>query len=118
MATPKRYIHDRIVLLLLTANTFFAILTTVIILLKLDSARTEAYIIQYRPTLGLSRYFRGDSIGILSFAVFSVLVLVFHTVLSQKVYPLRRHLAITILAMGLLLIILSLVISYSLLLLR
>ena len=118
MATPKRYIHDRIVLLLLTANTFFAVLTTIIILLKLDSTRTEAYIIQYRPTLGLSSYFRGDSIGILSFVVFSVLVLVFHTVLSQKVYPLRRHLAITILAMGLLLIILSLIISYSLLLLR
>ncbi|HUP26345.1 MAG TPA: hypothetical protein VM124_01705 [Candidatus Limnocylindrales bacterium] len=118
MATPKRYIHDRLVLLLLTANTFFAILTSVLILLKLDSARTEAYIIQYRPSLGLSRYFRGNSLGILSFAVFSLLVLVFHTILSARVYPVRRHLAITILAMGLLLIILSLIISYSLLLLR
>ncbi len=118
MATPKRYIHDRVVLLILTVNTFFTILTGVLILLKIDNARTEAYIIQYRPTLGLSRYFRGNSVGILSFAVFSLFVLVFHTILSSRVYPLRRHLAITILGMGLLLIILSLIISYSLLLLR
>jgi len=118
MATPKKYIHDRLVLLILTANTFFAILTGVLILLKLDSARTEAYIIQYRPSLGLSRYFRGNNIGILSFVAFSLLVLVFHTILSMRIYPVRRHLAITVLAMGLLLIILSLIISYSLLLLR
>lgn len=118
MATPKRYIHDRIVLLLLTANMFFALLTVVLILLKLDSARTEAYIIQYRPSLGLSSYTKGDSKGILSFAVFSLFVLIFHFVLSRKVYPLRRNLAIAILVLGLLLIVMSLVISYSLLLLR
>lgn len=118
MATPKRYIHDRLVLLILTVNTFLAVLTSVLILLKLDSTRSEAYIIQYRPSLGLSSYSRGNSIGILSFAAFSLFVLVFHTVLSMRVYPVRRHLALTILGMGLLLILLSLVISYSLLLLR
>lgn len=118
MATPKKYIHDRVVLGLLTANTFFAALTTVLILLRLDSGRTESYIVQYRPSLGLSRYFKGDAIGIISFAVFAVLVLVFHTFLSIKVYRIRRTFALTILGMGLLLILLSLVISYSLLLLR
>lgn len=118
MATPKRYIHDRLVLLLLTANTFFAVLTTVLVLLRLDSSRNQGYIIGYRPTLGLSAYYKGDSVGLLSFAVFSMLVLVFHTVLSARVYPLRRHFAVTILALGLLLILLSLVISNALLMLR
>jgi len=118
MHTPKRYIHDRIVLLLLTANTFFAVLTSVLILLKLDSSLAEGYTVQFRPSLGLSGYYKGDSIGILSFAVFAVFVLVFHTILSIRVYGIRRHLAIVILGMGLLLIIMTLIVSNALLMLR
>jgi hypothetical protein len=117
-AVPKRYIHDRLVLLLLTANTFFAVLTAVWILLRLDSSRHEGYIVQYRPSLGLSAFYKGDNVGILSFAAFSMFVLAFHTLLSIKVYGIRRHLALVILGMGLLLILLSLVISNALLLLR
>lgn len=115
---PKRYIHDRLVLLLLTANTFFAVLTTVMILLRLDSSRSQGYIVGYRPTLGLSAYYKGDSLGLLSFAVFSMLVLVFHAILSVRVYPVRRQFAVTILALGLVLILLSLIVSNALLLLR
>lgn len=118
MATPRRYIHDRIVLLLVTANTFLAVLTVVLILLKLDSSRPEAYTIQYRPSLGLSGYVRGGSVGLLSFGIFALLVLIFHTYLSVKVYPLRRSFAIVILGMGLLLIMLALIISNALFLLR
>ena len=118
MSVPKRYIHDRLVLMLLTANTFFAVLTSVLILLRLDTGRSEGYIVQYRPSLGLSRYFKGDSLDIISFALFALFVLVFHTVLSIRVYRIRRTFALTILALGLLLILLALVISYSLLLLR
>lgn len=118
MSTPNKYIHDRVVLLLLTANTFFVVLTSVLIILKLDSSRAGVYIVQFRPSLELSRYFKGDSTGILSFAVFSLVILVFHTYLSVRVYSARRHFAIVILAMGLLLILLALVISNALLLLR
>jgi len=117
MHTPKRYIHDRLILLLLTANTFFTILTTVIILLRYGGSRNEGFIVQYRPSLGLSRYFRGDKFEILSFALFSIIILVIHTLLSIKVYHIRRQFSVVVLGMGLLLILLSLVISYSLLLL-
>jgi hypothetical protein len=118
MHTPKKYIHDRLVLLLLTANTFFAILTTAIIALRYGGQRNEGFIVQYRPSLGIiGRYIRGNKVSILSFAVFSIMVLIIHTVLSVKVYPIRRHFALVVLGMGLLLILLSLVISYSLLLL-
>lgn len=118
MATPKRYIHDRVVLLLLTANAFFTVLTSLLILLRLDSSRAEGYIIQYRPSLGLSGFEKGGAWSILSFAIFAIMVLVFHTIMSAKVYPIRRHFAVVILALALLLIILSLVISNALLLLR
>lgn len=118
MHTPKRYIHDRVVLLLLTANTFFAVLTTVLILLKLDGSRADGYIVQFRPSLGLSAYYKGDSTGILAFAVFALLVMVVHTVLSIRMYGTRRNFSIVVLGMGLLLILLALVISNALLLLR
>lgn len=118
MATPKRYIHDRLVLLLLSANAFFAILTSIFVLLKLDGSRADGYIVQFRPSLGLSGYYKGDSLGIISFVVFVLFVLAFHTFLSSKVYPIRRHFAIVILGMGLMLIVMALVISNALLLLR
>lgn len=117
MHTPKRYIHDRLILLLLTANAFFAVLTSVLILLRLGGVQSESLIVQYRPSLGLSRYFRGDKTDILSFALFVVLIAVFHTFLSIKVYHIRRHFSVVVLGMGLLLILMALVISYSLLLL-
>ena len=117
MHTPKRYIHDRLILLLLTANAFFAILTTVLILLRFGGSSNEGFIIQYRPSLGLSGYFKGEKTDILSFALFAILVVVVHTILSIKVYHIRRHFSVVVLAMGLLLILLSLVISYQLLLL-
>ena len=118
MQPSKRYIHDRLVLLLLTANAFFTILTAITILLRLDSARSQGYIVQYRPSLGLSAFYKGDSLGILSFAVFSLIILVFNTILSIRVYRIRRYFSVTVLGMGLLLIILSLVISNALLILR
>lgn len=117
MALPKKYTHDRMVLLLLTANTFFAVLTIMLIALKLGGTHGDGYIVGYRPSLGLSAYAKGDSLGIISFAVFSLFTLVFNTLLSIRVYTVRRHLAVVILGMGLLLLVLSLVISNALLLL-
>src|SRR5690606_14656876 len=108
MHMPKRYIHDRLILLLLTINAFFTALTTVLILLRYGNSASEGFIIQYRPSLGLSRYIRGEKTDILSFAVFAIVVLVIHTLLSAKVYHIRRHFSVVILAMGTLLILMSL----------
>ena len=118
MRTPKKYIHDRLVLLLLTANTFFAVLTSMLVVLRLDNERSEVYLLQFRPNLGLSGYIYTKGPGMLSFAIFALFVLVFHIVLSIKVYNIRRLFSIIVLSMGLLLILLSLVISNALLLQR
>ena len=117
MHTPKRYFHDRLVLLLLTPLIFFSILTIVLIVLNIGGERNEGFIVQYRPTLGLQAFEKGSVLNILSFGVFVALVSVFHTYLSIKTYHIRRNLSVIILALGLLLAILALVISNSLLLL-
>lgn len=119
MATPKKYIHDRVVLLLLTANSFFAVLTAAVVLWwRLSGGQSDSYIIRYRPTLGLSAYQKGNAIGVFSFAAFVLVVLFFNILLSVKIYPIRRYFALTVLMMALLLIILALFISFALLRLR
>jgi hypothetical protein len=117
MRIPKKYFHDRLVLFLLTVNTFFALLVSILVLLRLDSGRTGGYIVQYRPNLGLLPYKSGSALQLVSFIVFAASVLVIHTVLSMRAYHVRRQFAIAILGMGLLLLVLSLLVSNALLLL-
>jgi hypothetical protein len=118
MHIPKKYFHDRVVLLLLTVNTFVAILLSLLILLRLDGGRTDGYIVEYRANLGLSAFKTGDATTLFSFIVFAALVLGIHTVLSMQVYHVRRHFSVAILAMGLMLLVVSLIVSNALLVLR
>lgn len=118
MLIPKNFFHDRVVLLLLSINTFLALLGSLLILLRLDSSRPDGYIVQYRANLGLSAFKSGGASTLVSFILFSLLILAFHTVLSMRIYPIRRHFAIAILALALLLLMLSIIVSNALLVLR
>lgn len=118
MHIPKRYFHDRIILLLLSINTFLALLCSVLILLKLDSGQSEGYIIQYRANLGLSAFKSGGVSTLISFILFAGLVLVFHTLLSIRVYSIKRNFAVAVLGMGLLLLLIATIVSNALLVLR
>lgn len=106
--------HDRTILLLLSVNTFLTVLCTILILLNLEPGRT-AYIVQYRYNLGFDDYQLGTSTGITSFILFSVMILIFHTVLSKRIYHVRRHFAVAILGLGTLLHLLALIVSNELL---
>jgi hypothetical protein len=118
MAIPKKYFHDRMVLLLFSANVSLVILGIMLILLKIDPGRSDGYIVQYRANLGISAYQAGGITAILSFIGFLLIVLVLHTSLSMRVYHLRRYISVAILGLGALLLVLSLVVSNALLLLR
>lgn len=118
MHIPKNYFHDRIVLLLLSINTFLALLSSILVLLRLDTGRPDGYIVQYRANLGLSAFKSGDATTLISFIIFAGLVLAFHTILSMRVYQIRRNVAVAVLAMGLLLLCISLIVSNALLVLR
>lgn len=115
---PKKYFHDRTVLLLLTTNVFLAALTVIMILLRLNGGAGDGYIVEYRSNLGLSAFKSGGAATFFSFMVFAVLVLAFHTVLSMRVYEARRQFSVTVLAVALLLLILAIVVSNALLVLR
>jgi hypothetical protein len=117
MHIPKKYFHDRLILLLLSSSIFLAILNAVLILLRLDSSR-GSYIIQYRGNLGLSAYKAGDSSTFVAFALFGLLIVGIEVILSMKAFNIRRQYAVIICALSLLLIILAIVVSNALLTLR
>lgn len=118
MATAKKYIHDHFILLLLSINVFAAVFSIFWVLLKLSSTHSSSYIVQYRQNLGVSAFKSGQVGGLLSFIGFVVLIAVIHGILSMRTYPLRRQLAVVILALGILLQILAFIVSNALLVLR
>lgn len=117
MSGPKKFLNDRIILLLLTVNSFLVLISISSIILRLGtSTHKQGLIGEYRSNLGTFGGFRhGDVYTFVSFAVFIILVFGFHIVLSRKVYNMRRQFALTVMGLGTLLLILAAIVSNSLL---
>lgn len=119
MPISRKYLHDRVILALVSATVFLALVSALLVLLRFGGVDGgSGYIIQYRANLGISAFQTGDITSILSFAVFSVVVAVMNIALSVRIYPVKRELAVTVLALGILLLILAIIVSNALLVLR
>ncbi len=118
MQLPKKYIHDRVILLLLSVNTFLTLLGAVLVLLRLDGARTSGYIAEYRVNLGVSPFKPGDLMDLLAFIAAGLLIWVVHTVLSIRMFGHHRSYSLAILSMGTLLLVLNIIVGNALLVLR
>jgi len=117
MHIPKQYLHDRLVLLLASVNSFLALLLALLTVLRLDTNHSS-YIVQYRSNATINAFKSGSSSELLSFILFGFLVLVIHIIISMRVYRIHRQLAITVLALGTLLLVLAIIVSNALLVLR
>jgi hypothetical protein len=117
MLNTHGYFHDRLVLLLLSVNSFLAALTTLSTLFRL-SGGGDSFIVQYRAPLGIGAYQPGSISQILAFIGFVIVVLVVHAALSWRTYRIKRELSILILALGTLLLVMALIVSNELLSLR
>ena len=116
---PKKYLHDKMVLLLLSANLFLAFLCAVLMFLRLNIGQgAEGYIIEYRSNLGISAFRVGGVSGLLSFAGFAFLVVIANLALSIRAYKVRRELSLAILAAGILLLLLAVIVSNALMVLH
>ncbi len=118
MHIPKNYLHDRLILLLLTVNAFLAGLMSLLILLRLDSSKAESYIVQYRANLGVNSFKSGDGSTFITFIIFVIFVVVMHVLLSMRVYTQHRRYAVIVLCLGLLLLVMALFVSNALLVQR
>lgn len=113
----KKFFHDRFVLLMLTVNLFLAFIAVTLILLNLGDT-SNSYIQSYRANLGLNAYKVGGVEHIISFVVFTVMVLVGHFIISLRLHSIRRHASWAIMLLAALLLILCILVSNSLLRLR
>lgn len=116
MHIPKKYLHDKFVLLLVSINVFLAFLCVVLVLLRAGLGQgVDGYIVGYRANLGISAFQKGDVIPILSFIVFALVTLAINLVLSIRIYHLRRALSLTVLGLGTLVLLLAVIVSNALL---
>ncbi|HKU19231.1 MAG TPA: hypothetical protein VJP80_08290 [Candidatus Saccharimonadales bacterium] len=119
MPIPKKYLHDKLILLLVSGNIFLAFISAILIFLRLNVGQGgDGYIVEYRSNLGISAFKTGSLTSILSFAVFAVVVVVIAIGLSIRTYRIRRELALAVLGTGVLLLILSTIVSNALMVLH
>jgi len=118
MTIPKKYLHDHLVLLLLSANAFLTVLDSLFLLVRLSSTHRNGYIVQCRDCANVNavnKFSTGSIVDLLGFLVFAWLVMAVHTLLSLRVYRIHRQLAIAMLSLGTLLLTLTFIVSYALL---
>ena len=115
MDIPKKYLHDKFVLVIISANAFFTVLIILTVLLRLSGNTAGRFIVQYRENLGLNPFLPGNVLSIISFVIFAVLILVINTTISSRVYEQKRELSLVVLVLTLLLLILALIVSNALL---
>lgn len=125
MAVNKHFLQDRMVLLFLSIETFLALLTNVMILLRLNAVGAkDTYLVQFRSqpnaidfaTGGVGVY--GTVWDIVSFIVAAVLFYVIGLMIAYRVYKLRRELALVVLAITGILLLFLLAVSNILLIIR
>jgi hypothetical protein len=116
MHIPKNYLHDKLVLLLVSTNVFLAFLCIILILLRGGIGQgVDGYIVEYRANLGLSAFQKGSIVAILSFIAFVVVVLITNVLISIGTYNLRRALSLSVLGLGVLVLLLAVIVSNALL---
>jgi len=92
-----------------------AFLCAVLIFLRLNIGQGDGgYIVEYRSNLGISALRMGGVSGLLSFAAFAVLLAAINIALSVRTYRIRRELSLSVLAAGILLLLLATIISNAL----
>ncbi len=114
MELPKKYLHDRLVLLFITLMAILLVVGVSLVLLRFDLSKNPTTTVAYRPSVSGAVYQNGKPIDIYSMAVFMVITAVGSVILSARVYGLKRYLAIFILASSTFLMILAAIVANSL----
>ncbi len=114
MHNPKKYTHDRLILLLLSISAFLVIFGSLQVALRLGG-RNSSYIVEYRANLGVSHFKPGTAWGLVNFIAFMLIITVVNILISIRVYQVRREYAATVLGLGVLLLVITIVVSNALL---
>jgi hypothetical protein len=111
---PKKFLHDRLVLLLITAMAVLVVVGVGIVLLRFDVSRNPITIVAYRPNITGTQYISGKPIDIYSMAVFMIMTSVAAVIISSRIYIAKRYAALFLLSSTIFLLILSTIVANSL----
>jgi hypothetical protein len=114
MSSLKSFFQDRLILLILSINTFLAMALIITSLLSINNS-DAGYIKEFRSDLGLDGYKAGGVVDIVAFALFSTVLYVFQLLSSTKIYHIRRHLSLIILLLTMIIYIFALMVINALL---
>ena len=111
----KKFFHDKLILLLLSANIFLTLLCIALIIWRLSSGQNGEYIVQRHANLGIDQFQLGNIVPIISFIVYALFVLVSDSYLGLKSYYIQRQLSIVTLCFGSLMLGVAIIVSNALL---
>lgn len=100
-------------LLLITIISALVVVGVSAVLLRFDLSKNPTTIVAYRPNVSGAAYQSGKPIDIYSMALFMIVIALSSVVLSARIYPLRRSIAIFILGSSVILILLAIRVSWS-----
>lgn len=114
MEIPKNYLHDRLVLLLITVVSILTVIGVCIVLLRFDPSRNPTTIVGYRPNISGTIYQPGRTIDIYTLAIYMVFTAAAAIFLAAKTYHVRRFVSVFVLTSSIFLLILSTIVANSL----
>jgi hypothetical protein len=111
---PKKFLHDRLVLLLMTIMAVLVVIGVSVVLLRFDVSRNPTTIVAYRPNVSGTQYLSGKPVDIYSMAVFMVFSSVAAIIISSRIYRANRYATLFILGSTIFLLILATIVANSL----
>src|SRR3954469_16929958 len=114
MELPKKFLHDRVVLLLITLMAILVVIGVSVVLLRFDVSRNPTTIVAYRPNVSGTQYLSGKPVDIYSLAVFMIFTSGAAIVIGSRIYKANRYATLFILGSTIFLLILSTIVANSL----
>lgn len=114
MEMPKKFLHDRLILLLVTVMAVLLVIGMSVVLLRFDPSKNPTTTVAYRQNVTGTYYQSGKPIDIYSLALFMLISSVAAVFLSARVYAVRRPVALFLLTSELFLMVLAIRVAWSL----
>jgi len=114
MDVPKKFLHDRAVLSLITAISVLVVIGVSLVLLRFDVSRNPTTTVAYRPNITGTQYLAGKPIDIYSLALFMIFTSVAAIGVSSRVYSVKKPAALFVLTSTVFLLVLSTIVANSL----
>jgi len=114
MDVSRRYLHDRVVLGLVTLISTLTVIGVSLVLIRFDASRNPTTTVAYRPNITGSQYQSGKPIDIYSLAIFMLITTAIAIILSYQTYHIRRYLSVFMLAAQIFLLVMAIIVSNAL----